>query len=44
MLQPPPAQEPWLLTFYTRPALERDFAAWHSARFAQVSMGRPLGI
>lgn len=38
MLPAQPPQDPWLLTFYTAPALERGFAAWHSARFAQVSI------
>lgn len=38
MSPPPPAQDPWLLTFYTVPELERGFAAWHSARFAQVNI------
>ena len=31
-----PPQDPCTLTFYTAPALECGFAAWHSSRLAQV--------
>lgn len=31
-----PPQDPWLLAFYTAPALECGFSAWYSARLAQV--------
>lgn len=37
------AQDPWSLTFYNAPMLERGFAAWHAARFAQVRSILRLG-